>query len=279
MGKLLRIFIASLLLGLIPAHAARGQVRCASYLGICSQRFPCESALAVFSGIDNPCIGWLHTTFGARCECPKRFLAIEGDKIARVHVVNGTCFKERGRVCAKDEVFYQETIASADSKFAKRNPAILRKYRRKLQEVRLMTDKAAPGLDLYISPCLESPLGSRARRTMHAVAREVFPGVSLVDSVLTQKCLSRAVCEKHGSKARVPAGGILDTDGEDYRVVDVQTLIERNPGAALVFAWEPSFNLLCPSYTSFVLPLQRICGPTRDDLREIREWLAPSSGL
>lgn len=277
MVNILRMALLGLLLGFLMAKHAHGQVRCASYLGMCHQRFPCDSALAVFSGIDTPCLGWLHTTFGTTCTCPKRFLRIVGTRIVRVHVVNGTCFPERGRRCAADEVFANESISSADKKIRSKNPAILRKYRRKLREVRRMTDSAAEGLELYISPCLESPLSDRARRVMHEEARKVFPGVPLVDSVLTQRCLPGAVCEKHGSGARVPAGGIIDSDGESYTSFDTEAWIARNPGAIQAHAWKPAFNLLCPSYTSFVPPLRRTCGPTREELRDLREWLVPSS--
>lgn len=287
MAKALRIFIVGFLIGLILAHNAHGQVRCASYLGMCHPKFPCDQALAVFSGIETPCLGWLHTTFGAMCTCPKRFLATEGKKIVRVHVVNGTCFKERGRTCAKDEVFYQETIASADRKFATRNPALMRKYRRKLQEVKRMVYGRSPdaplvfdpGVEFYLSLCLECPLETRARRTMHRVAAEVFPGVPLVDSVLTQKCLPGAICEKHGSGARVPAGGIIDSDGEDFRAFDSEAWIARNRGAIQAHGWIPGFNLLAPGSTRFELPLQRNNPPTRQDFRDLREWLVPSSGL
>lgn len=278
MVSMLRALLGSLL-GLCVTLAAHAQVRCASYLGACSQRFPCDAALAALSGLDKPCMGWLHTTFGTRCECPRRFLTLAHNKVARVHVINGSCFPERGRRCAKDEVFANESIPSADKKLRTKNPAILRKYRRKLQELRRVLSVASEGTDVYISPCLECPVGDRARRVLVDETRKVFPSFPIVDSVLTQRCLRGTVCEKHGSRANPPAPCIVDTDGESYLDMNMPAWFERTRQCEQQHLWTLRFNMLCPEYTSFVPPLRRTCGPTRDDLRVLREWLFYDSGL
>lgn len=252
----------------------------ASYIGMCHRKFPCDDALAVFNGLDVARVGWLAVTFGKTCTCPKRFLALPGRKLVRVHLINGTCFKERGRSCAADEVFYQETIASADKKFKQKNAGIVRRYRRALQA----TQRVLRGIDadttLLLSLCLECPLSNRARAVMLTEAQKVFSeGVTWVDSVLSQRCLPGLVCEKHGGAPRVGSPCVVDTDGDSFLSLDVPIFIEAGRACEAALLWAPRFNLLCPDATGFIPPLSRSCIPTKADFKVLRSWLVYSPGL
>lgn len=246
----------------------------ASYLGMCHSRWKCQQSLDVFQGVPEKRVRWLATTFGKQCPCVKRFLGLPGRKLIVPHLVNGTCFKERGRICGKDEPFFGESIASADSKLKRKRPDILRRYRKNLQNTRRILQAADADTEVLLSLCLECPLSDQARLTLLEEARLVFPDGKFVDSVLSQKCLPGLVCEKHGRLPRLPAGEcIADTDGDSFDQIDMDAFIERTRQCRAAFLWAFRFNLLDVTSGSFQPPLERSHPPTADDLEYLRYWL------
>ncbi len=90
---------------------------------------------------------------------------------------------------------------------------------------------------------------------MIGLAQELFPGTIMVDSVLTQRCLSGSICEKHGASPRVKAPCIADTDGDDFRDIDLFRFTARAESCDIAFLWSRGMNLLPEK--GFVEPRKR----------------------
>jgi len=248
----------------------------ASYIGFCHERWPCLKSLEVFGGVSVKRLGFLAPpTFGRGCPCYKEFQKLPGEKFVRATITNGTCFKERGRVCGKGEVFEGESIKSADEKLRRRRPDIMRRYKRNATRLKRILAGSLFTTE-RLALCLECPLSDRARKTMLAIAQEVFPGGVFVDSVLTQRCLPGLVCEKHGLRPRLSGLDCIgDTDGEDFISGDVFTFAERTKDCQAAFLWSFRFNLLDPSLSGFQPPRERTNAPEAWEFDNLRLLLAP----
>lgn len=264
---------AVLLLLLLPA-VAWGQLKGPSYIGICHKDWSCAPSLAVWPPGAVKALGFLAVTFGEECPCVRRFLKTEGPKYLRVHIANCTCFGERGRRCGPYEPFHGESIASANRKLRQRNPTLLKRYRRNLQNVRDILEGAVEPLTVRLSLCLESEFSSAARRVLLTEAHKYFPRGHFVDSVVGQPCLPGLVCEKHGLRPAFPPGAscVADTDGDDYRGTHLGGFLGRARACEAAFLWEPSFNALTGKEPAFVDPRKRVAtprdfGPVREALR------------
>lgn len=231
----------------------------ASYLGMCHKDWPCSKSLKVLEGLEVKRIGWLHMTFGdPKCPCAQRFLELEGRKEIRVHLTNGTCFRERGRVCGPQEPFRGISISQASKRLEGNNPQLIRRLKSSWERLRPTLEKAkAEGAKVFLSPCLECPLSQRARMRMITLAREMFPETTLVDSVITQRCLRGTVCEKHGAAPKVKSPCILDTDGVDFRDIDLSLFASRARNCEMGFLWSRGMNLLPEGSKGFVDPRKR----------------------
>jgi hypothetical protein len=262
------VILTALALFDLPAHASPEPVIGPSYLGMCSEAWPCGRSLRVFEGREVKATGWLSVTFGEECPCAKRFLALPGRKVVRVHLANCTCFKERGRECGSNEPFRGETIKSAERKLLRRDRSLLRRYRRNLLLTKRVLGGADAETEVLLSLCLESELTGPARRVLLREARKVFPSGTFVDSVVGRACLPELVCEKHGEHATFPPGQacIADTDGDDYRAIDFPAYLERNRRCKKLL-WEPGFNLLPDVLGPFEYPLERTHRPSFGSIR------------
>lgn len=231
----------------------------ASYLGICHKEWPCSKSLKVFDGLEVKRVGWLHMTFGApQCPCALRFLELEGRKEIRVHLTNGTCFKERGRVCGAQEPFRGLTIKRATRALEGNNPQLIRRLKSSWVQLKPMLERAkAEGVKVFLSPCLECPLSKKARGKMLSLAREMFPGTTLVDSVVSQRCLPGSVCEKHGAAPKVKSPCIIDTDGVDFRDIDLSRFTSKARQCEIGFLWSEGMNLLPKEGKEFIDPRKR----------------------
>ncbi|MBX9584736.1 MAG: hypothetical protein K2X87_30905 [Gemmataceae bacterium] len=278
MTTLLRWFLLGFAcgLGLLTGIVSSQDNLGASYIGFCHPRWPCDQSLKVFDGVPVKRLGFLAPpTFGRTCPCYRRFQHLPGPKYVRVHLANGTCFRERGRVCQPGEPFAGETVASADRKLRRRNPGLLRRYRHNALKLKAVLTPDPFTIE-RLALCLECPVSGPARRALLRVAREVFPDGVFVDSVLTQGCLKGLVCERHGSRPRLSPPCVADLDGRDAREVDVAGFARRTAGCEASFVWARPFNLLPPDpSTGFVSPRARTAAPTRADFDFLRALLAP----
>lgn len=118
------IWLAAIAAVLLASTALSEPLNGASYIGVCSPKFPCTEALKGFPrGVYN--LGYLNETFGSNCGCVKRFQRLSrGQGYVRVHAVNGTCFPSRGRTCGKGEFFHGESVKSATKKLVKRESGV-----------------------------------------------------------------------------------------------------------------------------------------------------------
>jgi hypothetical protein len=174
-------------------------------------------------------------------------------------------------VCGKGELFEGESIASADRKLRRRNPGLLRRYRRNAQRVRAILAGPSDTIE-RLALCLECPVSGPARRALLITAREVFPDGVFVDSVLTQRCLPDLICEKHGAAPRLSPPCIADTDGDDFLSIDVGKFRSLTATCGAGFLWTRRFNLLDAS-GRFIPPTKRTTRPTAADFTALWYWL------
>jgi hypothetical protein len=239
----------------------------ASYIGFCSKSWPCAESLKVFADLPVKRVGWLTATFGERCPCAKEFFKLPGAKYVRVHLANCTCFPERGRSCASNEPFRGESIASADAKLRRKDPTVLRRYRRNLA-IAARNLQGAGDTTVRLSLCLESDFSNQARSVLLNEARKVFPRATFVDSITKGSCLPGIICERHGLAPSVGGQCITDTDGDDYRFG------VRGNQCEASFLWMQHFNLIRDGM--FRLPLLRTQHPYREDFIELSQALRSS---
>jgi len=249
----------------------------ASYLGMCHKDWPCARSLKVFEGLKVKRVGWLHMTFGApECPCAQRFLELPGEKEIRVHLTNGTCFRERGRVCGPLEPFRGLSIQAANRKLERKNPQLINRLKTSWEEIRPILEKAKQSeVKVLLSPCLECPLSGKAREALLELAGELFPGVPLVDSVMTQRCLKGFICEKHGASPKVKSPCIIDSDGDDFRDINISRFQAAGGECEVSFLWSKGMNLLPP--TGFIDPRERKGADalSRSEVRALRRALTP----
>jgi hypothetical protein len=244
-----------------------------SAIGFCHELWPCEQSLRVFDGVPVKRLGFLAPpTFGRSCPCYKRFQKLPGPKYVRVHLANGTCFRERGRTCGEGELFEGESLSSADRKLRRRNPGLLRRYRHNAERVRRILAESSDTIE-RLALCLECPVSGPARRALLSVARGLFPDGVFVDSVLTQRCLPDLLCEKHGAAPTVRPPCVADLDGDDAREVDLEKFRARTRLCEASFVWLRPLNLLPEGTHPFVPPSLRTRLPTAAHFELIRRWL------
>jgi hypothetical protein len=227
----------------------------ASYIGMCSPNFPCEKAL---QGVKS--LGYLADAFGHQCLCVQRFLKSPGQKYLRVHLANGTCFPERGRKCGRKDVFFRETLRSAESKILRKDRRIMRAYEASILRTKKLLSGADAETTIRYSLTLEAPFSNRARQRLLEVAKRHLPEVSLVDSVLSQRCLKGLICERHGDSMSYLPGQrcISDTDGITLFEANLERLRSRSQSCEAIFYWSTGFNLLPYGYSGkFIYPYDR----------------------
>lgn len=255
----MRILITiALLLALATGARADNNVG-QSYIGVCSDKWPCSLSIAQYRGLNVIRAGWLEdTTFNAnRCACSNQILTQPKQKVIRIHIANGTCFPERGRRCQAGEVFAGETIKSAEQKLIKRDPKLLNKLRISAARTAARINAAHDITELYISPVMESSFNAAARLVTLDVIRPYFPSAKFVDNPVSGSCLGGFVCEKHGEKPALNAPCIADLDGADFGKVDLVAYARRTDQCVLSLVWGLKYNLIDHHNPNFVEPRKR----------------------
>ena len=254
----MRLFLILSLL--ISSIALAAPLEGPSYIGMCSPKFPCERALAVFANSRIKAMGYLADAFGHECSCVREFLNLPGGKYVRVHLANGTCFPERGRRCGKFDVFYGETKKTAQRKLQMRDQRLLRRYRASILRSRRLLGVGSADLTVRYSLCLECPISDKARRVLLKEALKYIPLELIVDSPIRFQCLPGLICEKHGDSMTYDKGQrcISDTDGITLFDADIERLKKNSKRCEAIFYWTFGFNLLPYDYSGpFIPPYRR----------------------
>ena len=256
-------WLTLLLLSLTITVSAHAEPFGLSLLGMCNKTWDCKGTVRAFRQEEVIRFGYLAQSFGAECPCVRKLLQDKRPKVVRIHLSNSTCFPERGRTCSPYEVFAGESIASADAKVRARDPRLMSRFRYVAATVRDALGEAIR-TKCYVSPCLECNLSPEARTELLKVAVEMLPQCRMVDNPMQGDCLPGTICERHGSLPRYyrPCGA--DTDGDDYRGLDILTLGSRANKCAYTHLWRPEFNCLRPSgrgASSPSAPRLRSCPP------------------
>lgn len=249
------------------------QIRGLSVIGACSPRFPCDTII----DLQPAGIGYLADAFGHRCSCVRRLIEQESLRYVRVHIANGTCFPERGRVCGAADVFKGETQVSAEAKVLQGDQKTLRRYRQSVLRSKNLLS-GFQGQKRY-SLMLESPFSTAARRRLLREAGKYLNQEEIVDSVISQKCLKNLICERHGDAPKFTDGVpcIADTDGISYLDADIDRLNSRAKGCEAIFCWTHFFNLLPYGYSGrFLPPITRGAPPGDEELLKVGKCLGSS---
>jgi hypothetical protein len=223
-----------------------------SLLAICHKDWNCEATIKLYEQQDIIKLSWLERTFGDKCSCVNKLLNDDRPKIARVHIINGPCM--RNKRCGRYEPFYGHTIASANRDIL-RGGKVLDKYKVLLNRV-ASRFKDSKNLTCYVSPCLECDLNERVRRLLGNLVLSVLPNCNLVDNPLKSRCLPGVVCERHGYNPRVTTPCIVDLDGSDGSAIDSKKWLAKYSYCDLSFYWEPWMNCI---RGNFIDPRSRNC--------------------
>lgn len=255
----------SLLLALAivtTAHAESGP----SFLGLCSPTWSCRETARFYSQQEVIIAGWLENTFGRSCRCADELLQSSKDKVIRVHLVNSPCMRN-GR-CGRSEALWGYTAASANRAVMREGSRLNRRFNTILARFKQRLERARGEVTCYVSPCLECDLNERSRRNLLNRVSVTLPRCVLVDSPYLRRCIGGTVCERHGSKPKLSQPCIADLDGEDGKVVDLETYKRHTIACRLRYYWEPWMN--CIRGSKFIDPRRRNCSYTKAQFDSIK---------
>lgn len=248
---------AILILALVTTCSQASAAPALSYLGICQKSWPCDKSLDAFKGQSVIRTGWLELTFGAQCPCAEKLLNDPRRKEIRVHLSNGPCL--RNKRCGAYEVFYGETIASANRKVKAGDKKLIAKFMAVARRFKARLSRSAGELTCYVSPMLESDLDEDARRILHDITRRVLPSCTLVDNPHRRPCLPNTVCESHGATPRVKRPCIADMDGAPAESEDERKFLRVTKQCDLSFVWGLGLNCNTALSQTFIDPRKRNC--------------------
>ncbi len=265
---LIRYLILTLFIFIsLPAHAEN---LAQSYIGLCSKHWPCSRTVKALEKERVLRFGFLFEGFHADrgCPCAKRLLEEKRVKVFRVHLVNGTCFPERGRRCQKFETFYGLRTRRAERSIVVERSRLLKKLTlaaRDFTKFYHSVDKESGRSYCFVSPIIEIHFTPATRRRIILAVKKHLPvECTIVDNPLVGPCLPGYLCERHGSLAK---SDIVDLDGHDMRDVNVRRYLNNNKHALMAFVWTKRFNLLSGNEKGFIEPAKRTAQPSLNDLR------------
>lgn len=239
-------WLLAILFSIAPAYAAP------SLLGVCHKDFPCRQVNNLYHGLERLEIGWLENTFGEDCRCIDSLLNDPRPKIIRAHLIQSPCM--RNKRCGRYEALWGYTAASATRAAQNPKSRLRRRFAKTLEAFKRRIE--GKKLTCYVSPCLECDLYEPARRVFANLVSAAVPNCNVVDNPYRRKCLPGYTCEQHGVNPKLFAPCIVDLDGIDGTLVDMQSWVARYKHCDLSYYWEPWMNCI---RGSFVDPRSRNC--------------------
>lgn len=235
------------------AFMASVQAQGTSYIGLCSNSWPCEKTLATWQGMPI-IVGWLEDSFGG-CKCADTILKQDKPKTIRVHLANGPCL--RNRRCERHDVFYGYTIASATraaripgSRLRKRLDVLAKRLKQRIE-------KSIGPLICYVSPVLESDFNGPTRKALISAVFAVLPNCIVVDNPLRSSCVRGIVCERHGVNPNLQQPCIADLDGTEAKsVLDLRQYNANTNHCDIQFYWSAWMNC---NFKDWKFPSTRNC--------------------
>jgi hypothetical protein len=239
-----------LLLLLLVAGSVQAQAP--SFLALCHKDWNCKATVKLYDGQESIVTGWLENTFSASCDCAETLLNDPRRKVARVHLIQSPCL--RNKRCGRYEALWGYTVASASRAALQPNSRLRKRFGRILETFRRRI--VGKKLTCYVSPCLECDLYEPARRVLAGLVSAALPGCSIVDNPYRRRCLPGTICEKHGDKPTISKPCIVDLDGTDGSTVDLKNWVARYKHCDLSYYWEPWMNC---NRGDFINPRSRNC--------------------
>lgn len=259
----MRLVVLFLLLSVTTAYGEAGP----SFLGICSPSWNCKETLRYYKTQDTIVTGWLENTFSSSCKCGDAILQLPQPKVARWHIANGPCL--RNRRCGPYEVFAGLSVERANRKIERGDALLLKKFTAVTLRLKQRIESAKGGLTCYVSPCLECDFRDAGRTILANIVRDHLPACVIVDNPHGRKCKRGSVCEGHGDTPKLSKPCIADLDGKDGKVVDLRAYRRRTVSCDLRYYWEPWFN--CIRSAKFIDPRKRDCSYDRKRFKEMKE--------
>lgn len=258
---LLITFIIIVLTKTVYAEPVNGH----DYLAAQQSRFKTELAAKYLTR--NEATGNLDWTFGTSLE-PIRTLLTTKPKYHRTHFFNGPCI--RGGNCGPYEITRGYTVASFDKAISKKTPKLLNFFKTRVALYRDLCS-AFPATQCLVSPELEHQLSKKSYRILSDAAREVWPGVQLVNSPMGGISIERYLgswIERHGFKPQSDAD-IVSSDGQGVTDGDVVAFVKRTNTARMKirYEWERVDN--CRDNGPFKDPRKRTACPTGPQFEEL----------
>lgn len=260
-GALATRLVTALLLLALPALASADGASNVGmgYYGIQSPKWHCPQSLDAFSGVGTPKLAFLWNSFGTSNECLDKFLALQGEKLLEVHLVNAPC--QSNNRCGSYELLAGTNSKQYDALLRAKDPATFSALTAYAQAAANAILPRLGGSACYISVFLEDPYSDEAMTNAIAAVRPLFPGCKMVRNprgINPAKGLAGAdVFEDHGPEAKVLPGVpcIVDLDGVDISFpwrkarlptyIDVSQLpayIEKYARCDANFLWVAEFN-------------------------------------
>lgn len=245
-----------------------------SYLALCQRTWPCATALSAFNNTDTIRVGWIEGTFGRTCSCANTLLQDPRPKVIRVHLANGSCLRQG--TCGRYEVFYRQTVASANRRIKQGNRLLLGRFTAEAKRLAKRLKVSSGPLTCYVSPVLESDLDQVANAKLAAIAAKYLPGCRLVDNPRSGACRPGVVCETHGLFPRLSAPCIADLDGATVSDSDKADFLQRTSSCDISFIWTPEMNCNNSSTLSRIDPRNRVCEQSASYHTGLSTWLPPA---
>lgn len=216
--------------------------------------------------------GWLDDeTFGNRTDTWTHALWSNKVGVARIHIANATCV--RNRACHKAELLYGYTIQSLESAVASQNPGLFNKLCAKAQALDGLSAQF-PHIQVFISGMLEHDLSRPSAEKVVNLMRRCAPRVKgIVDSPVKKVYpqIPGSFLECHGTKFQGTCP-FVSLDGEDALDVDLEAAKQK--ATMYFFVWGRPYNCRLPKEGVSFPPARKNC-PNQDQFNHYFRLIYP----
>jgi hypothetical protein len=208
-----------------------------SPLGLCHERYPVGRLIKAFERAPVIRFGWIDHTFNPHDSANAlRILRLPQPKLVRIHIINGPGLNNN-RV-QPYEIAFGETSQSLSTKIIQQNEKFLLKFRRRLETLRALLERASGETQLLVSPWLEAKQADpRAIRILGDEILKVLPQAQLVSNPLDGRYIPGWLKEAHSNTPDPQGIDIVDLDGTDWERVDLRKYANRFQSLKACFIW------------------------------------------
>jgi hypothetical protein len=225
-------------LSILVASSARA-IQAPSPYFLSHPKWRCEEMLREYRRIPQLALPIILDTPGKDYSCLDRVLQLPNLVAVELHVINETCFPERGRRCQKHEVPYGYSVKSWTEKIRKRDSGLVRRIQGAAARAAAIAAKARPSVQVFVSPLLESNLGTAEGKIVIDIFRPYFtrPVTFVWNPVRDVGRIEGTHYELHGYNPRLSAPCIYNNDGAFYEPVQAPYYLGKYSQCAIAAYW------------------------------------------